>query len=346
MTNRHARDFEDTLDVLAGKRPATLYGRTWLRHQEDKQAGVIDLAVLKGESSVEEIAVAAGTSIVRVKRHLSHLTDDTHQGMASHRLRIKDDGKVRFDLEAVSKGDDVEKKGGVSEKWTDDEFEAAVKAYLWMLEQERDGKPYKKSDVNVTLREGPLASRTKASVEYRMQNISAVLVELSMPHVTGYVPAKNVGPDGKKKIMELLTRLNYHDPADYIPTEDPDVLEERVQKLRKKVDVFAPPKGQKTAKQTTGTSTGFVRDPVVKAWVLENAKGVCEACGNPAPFSTLVGEPFLEVHHLKQLSEKGSDTHTNAVAVCPNCHRRCHHSSDRMSFLQSIYLSVPRLVRE
>lgn len=235
---------------------------------------------------------------------------------------------------------------GFNSHWTDDEFEAAVRAYLWMLAQEQNGKAYKKSDMNEALRNGPLSARTKASIEYRMQNISAVLEELSLPWLKGYIPAKNVGETGKEKIKEFLAKHQVYAPEDYAPTDDPDVLDEKVRKIRKKIDLSAPPAGQKTPKQSTGTSTGYARDPVVKAWVLENAKGICEGCGKPAPFMRSTGEPFLEHHHLKELGEQGSDTITNSIAACPNCHRRCHHSSDRVIFIDSIYLKVSRLVRE
>jgi len=32
----------------------------------------------------------------------------------------------------------------------------------------------------------------------------------------------------------------------------------------------------------------------------------------------------LECHHVKWLSKEGEDTIENAVALCPNCHRKMH----------------------
>ena len=98
MTNWLDDDLENTMEVIVGKRPAIHMGKTWLRHGELSQAGIIDLEVLKGTSSLVEIAQKAGTTVLRVKRHLSHLTDDNHQGMAPHKLMIKNDGVVGFDL--------------------------------------------------------------------------------------------------------------------------------------------------------------------------------------------------------------------------------------------------------
>ena len=70
----------------------------------------------------------------------------------------------------------------------------------------------------------------------------------------------------------------------------------------------------------------FQRNPDVVAEVLSRAKGVCQACKNPAPFPKKSnGEPYLEAHHVKQLADGGEDTVENTIAVCPNCHRKAHY---------------------
>ncbi|MDF2383077.1 HNH endonuclease [Nostoc ellipsosporum NOK] len=69
----------------------------------------------------------------------------------------------------------------------------------------------------------------------------------------------------------------------------------------------------------------FRRNPDVVAEVLARANGRCERCGNPAPFSRKSdGSPYLEVHHKETLASGGDDTVANAIALCPNCHRRMH----------------------
>ena len=70
----------------------------------------------------------------------------------------------------------------------------------------------------------------------------------------------------------------------------------------------------------------FNRNPDVVAEVLERAAGKCESCGSPAPFKKRSnGFPYLEVHHKKQLAHGGKDIVSNAVALCPNCHRKAHY---------------------
>ena len=70
------------------------------------------------------------------------------------------------------------------------------------------------------------------------------------------------------------------------------------------------------------------RSLAVKQYALKRANGVCEACGKPAPFINKSGEPFLEVHHLRKLSDGGPDHPDWVAAVCPNCHRRAHNGHD------------------
>jgi len=84
-----------------------------------------------------------------------------------------------------------------------------------------------------------------------------------------------------------------------------------------------PDDGNKPGKRKT-TSYSYTRDPNVVTAALRRADGKCQLCNGPAPFKKRRGEPFLEVHHIKQLAKGGEDTLRNAVALCPNCHRKMH----------------------
>ncbi len=71
---------------------------------------------------------------------------------------------------------------------------------------------------------------------------------------------------------------------------------------------------------------GFVRNPDVVAEVRFLANGKCQECKKPAPFHRRIdGKPYLEVHHIKRLADHGEDTVANAMALCPNCHRKRHY---------------------
>ena len=74
------------------------------------------------------------------------------------------------------------------------------------------------------------------------------------------------------------------------------------------------------------TTTAFKRNPDVIAEVLIRAAGICEACLKPAPFlKAKDGLPYLEVHHKHPLAADGYDSVDNAIAICPNCHRKAHY---------------------
>ena len=175
-----------------------------------------------------------------------------------------------------------------------------------------------------------------------MQNISATLYDLRVPHIVGYLPAKNVGNAVKERIKAVLKTCGVDAYAAYIPTADPIRLREKVSALRKRPLGKTPPGSSRPLKVNT-TITTFVRDPTVKRWVLEVAAGACEGCTCAAPFLAMDGYPYLEVRHVVPLSASGSDRITNAVALCPNCHRRCHFAIDRDEFKLSLYERIARL---
>lgn len=74
--------------------------------------------------------------------------------------------------------------------WSEAEVRFAVKSYLKMLKLELAHLPYVKSQENAALRQ-LLNGRSKGSVEFKLQNISAVLVRSGRAPIRGYKPASN-----------------------------------------------------------------------------------------------------------------------------------------------------------
>lgn len=229
--------------------------------------------------------------------------------------------------------------------WSDEELEASVDGYLKMLRLENIGQSFNKKSEHELLREGALSARSLASVDYRMRNISAVFETLNQRPIAGYTAATNVGSGIVSRIRRMLEQRGIVESQDNAPTFDEVLLERRAAKLQSK-PIKTKPEGIATPQQVSTTSTSYVRDPEVRAWVRQQAAGICEGCGLHAPFKLDNGQPFLEVHHVKHLAQKGSDRTTNAVALCPNCHERCHRSSDREAFTEGLYSKVGRLARE
>ena len=79
--------------------------------------------------------------------------------------------------------------------------------------------------------------------------------------------------------------------------------------------------------EVTTTTKTYVRNPIIAQYAKDRARGICELCGEPAPFE-VGGIPYLESHHLQFVSEGGKDSIDNIAALCPNCHRRMHALRD------------------
>ncbi|AUG09499.1 HNH endonuclease [Pseudomonas sp. S09G 359] len=229
--------------------------------------------------------------------------------------------------------------------WSDQELEASVDGYLKMLKLVSLGQSLNKKAEHEVLREGALSTRSLASVDYRMRNISAVFEILNQTPIAGYTAAKNVGSGVVSRISRMLAQRGIVASQDNAPTFDDELLERRAAKLQSK-PIKTKPEGIAAPQQVSTTSTSYVRDPEVRAWVRQQAAGICEGCSLRAPFNLDNGQPFLEVHHVKHLAQKGSDRITNAVALCPNCHQRCHRSSDRDEFTAGLYSKISRLIQE
>lgn len=230
----------------------------------------------------------------------------------------------------------VHKDEILDSSWRDDELKASVEAYLEMLANEHDGRPFTKKQYYETL--ATRFGRTAKAFEYRMQNISYVLSLLGRTWVTGLKPAKNVGAKVAAEIESLIAQI---EGKNVVPAVAFEIMaRESIGKIK------SIPLGNQKPETTSAEVTVIKRDPAVKAWVLRESKGICECCNGPSPFSGSDGLPYLEVHHVRQLADKGSDTTSNAVALCPNCHREIHYGINSASLVSRLYEQVARLVPE
>ncbi|MEN6432758.1 MAG: hypothetical protein ABFD06_07765 [Smithella sp.] len=111
MSNGVRSDRSNTKAVLNGSMSKVSDGRTWLRHSEYKQAGMIDLLILEGVYSQKEIAIKVEKAFPgvtdaekRVQSHIDHLQNGEPRGRAAgtkpHCLKITTDvaRKVGFDI--------------------------------------------------------------------------------------------------------------------------------------------------------------------------------------------------------------------------------------------------------
>src|SRR5262249_37923985 len=91
--------------------------------------------------------------------------------------------------------------------WTDAELDLIIADYFAMLDDEAAGKLYSKAEHNRLL-QGQI-DRTQGSIEFKHQNISAVLLKLGLPRIVGYLPAANY----QRAIVPAIERYLSTHPA-------------------------------------------------------------------------------------------------------------------------------------
>ena len=114
-----------------------------------------------------------------------------------------------------------------------------------------------------------------------------------------------------------------------------------VDELYDQAEASVSGEGRTTSESRSRTT--YPRSEVVRKYALRVADGVCQGCGDDAPFLTDDGEPFLEVHHLRRRSDGGVDHPKNVIALCPNCHRRVHHGRNGDEFNQDLIDKAEKL---
>jgi Domain of unknown function (DUF3883) len=136
----------------------------------------------------------------------------------------------------------------IGEDWSAEEVEATVASYFDMLRLEARQEEYKKTEFNAALRQR-LRGRSKASVELKHQNISAVLHGLGLPFIPGYKPRSNAQLLLRKSVQafvlgnaELVGRL----------VDSLEEVKEPAQKSYRAVLVEPPPVETVTAVEAAG----------------------------------------------------------------------------------------------
>ena len=93
--------------------------------------------------------------------------------------------------------------------WNTDEIKIIVEDYLAMLRMQLVGARFNKAERNRALQQS--IGRTKTSIEYKHQNISAVMIKLGLPFIWGYKPASNFQARLYEVIADQLVRSNLLD---------------------------------------------------------------------------------------------------------------------------------------
>lgn len=133
-----------------------------------------------------------------------------------------------------------------------------------------------------------------------------------------------------RSVWVFPLRLRTGSPLNLLPADQiAPLFAERVRRKSRAMSdeqirqIEAKPRAPQPPSYTVARKV-HVRDPDKVVYALRRARGRCELCAQPAPFTTHDGQPFLEVHHVVHLARDGADEIDNMVALCPNCHRRMH----------------------
>lgn len=128
--------------------------------------------------------------------------------------------------------------------WARTELDAIVADYLGMLQIELRGGTFNKAERNRALQR--VTGRSRSSVEFKHRNISAVMAELGLPFVQGYIPAKNYQLALFEVIEERLIQTGLHNrlaterPTGIVPSagqiyQDIPVIQPRAEGLDERI---------------------------------------------------------------------------------------------------------------
>lgn len=105
-------------------------------------------------------------------------------------------------------------------EWSREEVEAIVADYFHMLTQELAGQLFNKTAHRSALQK-KLNNRSDGSIERKHQNISAVLIELGCPYISGYKPLSNYQALLYEVVGNQLADDRLFDKAAISATEQP-----------------------------------------------------------------------------------------------------------------------------
>ena len=146
--------------------------------------------------------------------------------------------------------------------------------------------------------------------------------------------AKELDTDGNlRNVLKFPLRRIDDSNKTIINIEDIENSEKEKAKIVRKLSQEAIKEKVKNIKSNVVTKEVKTvyreRNQFIAEYTKNRANGICDLCGEPAPFFDKNGKPYLESHHVITLANGGPDVIYNTVDICPNCHRRIHILNNR-----------------
>ncbi len=185
----------------------------------------------------------------------------------------------------------------MSASWSQEEVEATVADYLQMLTMELTGQQYNKTDHRRKLIQ-LLNNRSNGAIERKHQNISAVLIELGCPYISGYKPLGNYQELLFKIIADRLKNSDLFDQAAQAAVQMPAAVP--VPDDFSKI-LVQPPKLSHTAREP---NTPKIRIATKRDYIDREARNASLG---------LAGEEFAVHYERWRLISKGHDRLANKV---------------------------------
>jgi hypothetical protein len=171
--------------------------------------------------------------------------------------------------------------------WSREEVEATVSDYFDMLAKELRGDNFNKAEHNRNLQIF-LNHRTKAAIEKKHQNISAVLIELGYPYVDGYKPLQNYQSLLRDVVEERLVGATNLQRAASVAVNK---LVEKPPQISDMQSILVPPPEPEEDKPFLHDKRSQTRTPVRRNYLEDESRN--QSLG-------LAGEKFiLEFEHLR-----------------------------------------------
>jgi len=195
------------------------------------------------------------------------------------------------------------------------------------------------------------------NIKLRSHNTKELRIKIGKAQTKIKIDSSTTGGSPVKRIQlisdqlsnsdwEILISRNLTDEdRRLLPKFDTAEFEKKVEEYLKNSNALdnIPMGNDNPSKRILNRTEVVERDPAVKAWIIRESNGFCENCGKPSPFEKENGDFYIEVHHVKLLTEKGADTIYNAIAVCSNCHRELHYGKDKKKLISILYANIKRL---
>lgn len=146
--------------------------------------------------------------------------------------------------------------------WSNEEIDLIIEDYFSMLNKELRNNAYNKTQHRNLLKEQ--LNRSDGSIEYKHQNISAVLMKLGLPFIRGYKPAWNYQLMLMEKVVAYLsTQKSFLEPLFLEFADRSTTVEETIQDFKNIVD--EPPE---TKNQVAEPQISYRRKPIKTNYIL------------------------------------------------------------------------------